>query len=335
MAEVLSRRHDPGRMARMLGAAGLVPVLLVIAIVVFGAVEPRFLSSANVSNVLRNASYLALVSSGQMLVMTLGGIDLSVGVMVAFGSVGTALSMQRLGVLFPAHETLVILLSCALTLALCAIVGAITGLLITLTKASAFMVTLGSFTVIGGICYYVTSGIPIYGMPTLFTRGFGRAALLGVPWPVTICAALVLGIAVAQRHLNAGRWLYASGGNPSAARASGIPVARLTVMAYALCSCLAGLAGLLLTARIGSGQANLGSEFMLQSIGAAVLAGVSLRGGVGRAEMVAVSSLFLAVLANGMNLVRIDSKLQTIVFGALVLTAIVLDRRRNAGRDYD
>lgn len=324
----------PAAMLRQLTAVGFVPVLLVVLVILLGIAEPRFLSEANFNNVLRNASYLAIISSGQMLVMILGGIDLSVGVVVALSSVSSAILMSRLGAALPGSETIVVLVACAAVLALATLVGAINGLLVARTGASAFMITLGTFSVVGGIAFYVTSGIPIYGMPTAFTRGFGRGALLGVQYPILIAILAIGALAWAQRHLAAGRHLYAAGGHAPAARSSGIRVTGLTVAAYAGCSLLAGLTGILITARIGSGQANLGSEFMLQSVSAAVLAGVSLRGGIGRAEMVAVSSLFLAVIANGMNLVRIDSKFQTIVFGILLLAAILIDRRRARVGDH-
>ncbi|MFC3721897.1 ABC transporter permease [Neoaquamicrobium sediminum] len=316
-------------------ATSIVPLLLLVLAVGLSIAEPRFFSETNIANILRNASYLAIISSGQMLVMILGGIDLSVGVVVALSSVTTSIVMSRLSALWPDHATLTILISCVIALGLSTSIGLINGLLVAYTKASAFMITLGTLTVVGGIAFYITSGIPIYGMPEGFTREFGRASLLGLSYPTYIAAALILAIALAQRHLNIGRHLYAVGGHGPAARASGLPVKKLTIMAYTLCSALAGLVGILLTARIGSGQANLGSEFMLQSIGAAVLAGVSLRGGIGRAEMVAVSSIFLTVVANGMNLLRIDSKLQTIVFGVLLLFAILMDRRNRGGPSYD
>ncbi|TKB18619.1 MAG: ABC transporter permease [Mesorhizobium sp.] len=315
-------------------AAGLLPVFLVVFAIVLTIVEPRFLSEANLSNVLRNTSYLAAISAGQMLVMILGGIDLSVGVIVALSSVTTSIVMSRLDALWPGQEAAVIAVSCLAALGLSAAIGAMNGILVAYTKASAFMITLGTLSVAGGIAFYVTSGIPIYGMPDAFTKGFGRGAWFGFSYPTYIVLTLILLLAVAQRHFNVARHLYAIGGHGPAARSSGISVKALTIGAYTCCSLLSGLAGIMITARIGSGQANLGSEFMLQSIGAAVLAGVSLRGGIGRAEMIALSSLFLTVVANGMNLLKIDSKLQTIVFGVLLLIAILTDRRSRGGFEH-
>ena len=133
---------------------------------------------------------------------------------------------------------------------------------------------------------------------------------------------------IVQQNSRLGRYLYAIGGNSDAARLSGIAVERHIVFAYTACSLFAGIAGILITARIGAGQANLGTEYMLQSIAVAVVAGVSLRGGTGRAEMVLLSATFITVFANAMNLIRIDSKIQTIVFGVVLLSAVFLDRRK-------
>ncbi|RUZ77856.1 ABC transporter permease [Mesorhizobium sp. M7A.F.Ca.US.006.01.1.1] len=330
----LSPKAASLRLPTFVTAGGLLPIFLLSLVVMLSVVEPRFFSDANLSNVLRNTSYLALISAGQMLVMILGGIDLSVGVIVALSSVTTSIVMSRLDTLLPGQGAAVITLACLAGLGLSAAIGAINGILVAYTKASAFMITLGTLSVAGGIAFYVTSGIPIYGMPDAFTKGFGRGSWFGFSYPTYLALALILLIALAQRHFNVGRHLYAIGGHGPAARSSGISVKALTIGAYTCCSLLSGLAGIVITARIGSGQANLGSEFMLQSIGAAVLAGVSLRGGIGRAEMIALSSLLLTVVANGMNLLKIDSKLQTIVFGVLLLIAILTDRRSRRGVEH-
>lgn len=129
-----------------------------------------------------------------------------------------------------------------------------------------------------------------------------------------------------------GRYIYAIGGNMDAARASGISTIVYIVATYTICSFLAAITGVLLTARVGSGEATLGTTLMLQSIAAAVIGGVSLRGGVGRIELVALGALFLSLLTNGMNLMRVDSKIQTIVVGAVLIVAVGIDRLNLAGQ---
>lgn len=312
-------------------AAVLLPLLLVALIVALAVGEPRFLSPLNLLNLSRNVAFLTIVSVGQMIVMIAGGMDLSIGVVVALSSVTTAIVMNQATLWFPGYELFAIALGTTAALAVSATVGLVNGLVIAKTGASPFIVTLGTFSIVGGISYYMTAGIPIYGMPTAFTNGFGRGSAAGIPYSVYVAVALVAAVLLVQRRMRFGRYLYAIGGNPVAARLSGISVARYTVLAFTSCSLLAGLAGVLITARVGGGQANLGSEYMLQSIAVAVVAGVSLRGGIGRVEMVLLSGLFITVFSNAMNLVRIDSKTQTIVFGVVLLVAVFLDRRKAPG----
>jgi ribose transport system permease protein len=139
---------------------------------------------------------------------------------------------------------------------------------------------------------------------------------------------------IVQRQTKLGRYLYAIGGNVQAARVSGVPVTFYLVTAYVLCSLLAAVTGVLLTARVGSGQATVGTTLMLESIAAAVIGGVSLRGGVGRVEMVALSALFLSIITNGMNLVKIDSKLQPVVMGLVLIISVALELRGERRRRH-
>jgi ribose transport system permease protein len=198
------------------------------------------------------------------------------------------------------------------------------------------MVTLGTLSIASGIALLLTNGIPVYGMPDEFVKGFGRALWLGLPTTVYVALALIVLVWIIQNHTVLGRYIYAIGGNLQAAMVSGVPTKTYLVLTYSLCGTLAAITGVLLTARLGSGQATLGGNIMmLQSIAAAVIAGVSLRGGIGRVEMVALGALFLSIVTNAMNLVRIDSKIQTIVLGVIVILAVALDEfgRRRRLRD--
>lgn len=327
---VSDTQATPTRM-RVRAASLALPMVLIALVGVLALIEPRFLSPLNILNLSRNVSFLTIVSLGQMIVMIVGGMDLSIGVVVALSSVTTAITMNQSIAWYPGQEAFAISFALAAALTISAVVGLINGVCIAVTGASAFIVTLGTFSIIGGISYYVTAGIPIYGMPNGFINGFGRGSAAGLPYSVYVAAALVILAVLLQRRTRLGRYFYAIGGNPVAARLSGVPVRRYTVAAYVCCSVLAGIAGFLITARVGGGQANLGSEYMLQSIAVAVVAGVSLRGGLGRAEMVLFSGIFITVFGNAMNLVRIDSKVQTIVFGVVLLIAVFLDQRKARG----
>ncbi len=312
---------------------GLLPVLLIVLVAVIALIEPRFLRPSNIFNVLRNASFLAIVSAGQMLVLIVGGFDLSVGAVVALTSIVTATAMAALMQVMPEAVTLVIFLGVGAGILAGAGVGLVNGLCVAFLRVSPFMVTLGMLSIASGIALYYTTGIPVYGMPREFTKEFGRAFILGLPAAIFIALALIAAVYFVQRRTKLGRYIYAIGGNMQAARVSGVPVNFYLISAYVLCSALAAVTGVLLTARIGSGQATMGSTLMLESIAAAVIGGVSLRGGIGRVEMVALSALFLSVISNGMNLVRIDSKIQTLVLGVVLILAVAFEqwneRRRN------
>ncbi len=313
------------RARRLVLSLGFLPLLLIALVIFMSLVEPRFLNRLNLFNVLRNSSFLMIVSAGQMLVLIVGGFDLSVGAVVALTSVATATTMAYCMQAFPGSIELVIFLGVLAGLAAGAATGLVNGLCVAFLRVSPFMVTLGMLSIVSGIALYYTTGIPVYGMPKEFTKGFGRALVLGLPATVYVALGIVLLVWLIQNWTKLGRYIHAIGGNMHAARVSGVPVNFYLIVAYVLCSLLAAVTGILLTARVGSGQATMGTTLMLESIAAAVIGGVSLRGGVGRVEMVALSALFLAIITNGMNLIRIDSKIQTVVLGVVLIVAVAIE----------
>lgn len=310
---------------RRLMVLGLLPLLMIVLCIVLGFVEPKFLRSANLINVLRNASFLMLIASGQMMVLIIGGFDLSVGAVVALTSVTTALSMNGLSAVFPDSLFLVISGGVLAGLAAGAAVGLLNGFVVAWMKVSPFMVTLGTLSIASGLALYLTQGVPVYGMPDLFTRDFGRMRILSLPVVIYLTAALLIMLWWIMNHTKFGKYVYAIGSNEHAARVSGVKVTFYIVATYVSCSMVASLTGILLTARVGSGEAGLGSTLMMESIAAAVIGGVSLRGGVGRVEMVALGALFLALVTNAMNLLRVDSKLQTVVIGVVIILAVGIE----------
>lgn len=309
---------------------GLALMLLILVLALY-ATEPRFASRLNILNIERNASFLLIVAAGQMMVMIVGGYDLSVGATIALASVVGSTVMTRLFEAHPDQVALCIAMGCAAALLCAAAIGAVNGACVALLGMPPFMVTLGTLSIASGAAFYITHGMPVYGMPTAYTEDFGRAVWIGLPAVTVIALLIVAVLVVVQRRTTLGRHLYAIGGNVQAARQSGLAVKTGLFCTYVACSLLAGITGLLLTARIGSGQANLGSDLMLQSIGAAVLGGASLRGGIGRVERLILSSLLLTLIANGMNLVRMESKIQTIVLGALLIAFVALGSFRKKG----
>lgn len=316
----------PSRLEGFLVNGGVVLVLLVLIVAVSAAVEPRFLNKLNLMNMGRNFAFLAIPALAQMLVMTTGGFDLSLGAVVASGSVVSALVMRSMGADLPEAGVAPVLAALAAALTLGLAIGAFNGWLVARFDISPFMVTLATASAIVGVVLFQTQGIPIYGVSEGFIDLIGRGRIGPVPYVALIALALVaLGI-VMQRGTRFGRHIYAVGSDARAALLSGVPRAKVLIATYALAGALAGVTGFLMTARLGSGQGTIAETLAMQTIAAAVIGGVSLRGGVARAELVALAALFLTVMANAMNLMRIDSKFQTLVLGLVLLGALALER---------
>jgi ribose transport system permease protein len=320
--------HSPPRgdlLYRAYGAIGFLPILRMLLVVAFALFVPHFLVLDNVFNVLRSSSFLVILAVGQMLVLIVGGFDLSVGAVVALTSVSSALVMAGLKDIFPEHPGLIILLGVLAGLGCGAAVGIVNGLCVAFLRVSPFMVTLGTASIATGIAQMLTNGIPVYGMPVSYVEGFGRALWLKLPSAVYLAIGIVFVVWVVQNFTRAGRYIYAIGGNLQAAVVSGVPARIYLILAYTICSVLASASGLALTAQIGSGQAAINSQLTLESIAAAVIAGVSLKGGVGKVEMVALGAVFLLILTNAMDLLTIDPRVQTIFLGVIVVLAVALE----------
>ncbi len=323
-------QKEVNQLVRVISTMGLLPILLIVIVAALSIFEPRFLGIFNILNVLRETSFLAILAAGQMLVLIVGGFDLSVGAVVALSSTVMATVMANTLGIMPDEVGLVIFIGVAAGIGCGVVVGLVNGLCVAYLRVSPFMVTLGTLSIASGIALLLTNGIPVYGMPKVFVNGFGRALWLGLPTTVYVALTLVIIVWAIQRFTVLGRYIYAIGGNLQASQVSGVSTKRYLITAYTMCGALAAITGVLLTARVGSGQATLGGDIMmLQSIAAAVIAGVSLRGGIGRVELVTLGALFLSIVTNSMNLVRIDSKIQTIVLGVIVIFAVALEEYGN------
>ncbi|MFT4268533.1 MAG: ABC transporter permease [Xenophilus sp.] len=320
----------PGR--RRLPAAALVPLLALALLAAMAVVEPRFYSRLNLVNIGRNAALASLLALGQMLVMIVGGFDMSLGAVVALGSVVGASTMAATFAAWPGQEVAAVAVGIGAALVSGAAVGIVNGLLVSGLRVAPFMSTLAVGSSVTGLVFYTTKGSPIHGFPASFADVFGRGIWLGLPVPVWLALAVLVLMVVLMTQRPFGRHLLAVGGNPAAARASGIAAGRLQVAAYAAAGLLAALAGVLLTARIGSGQATLGGSAAIESIAACVIGGVSLRGGVGSPWRVVSAAIFVALIGNAMNLARLDSKWQTAVLGAALLLAVGMEVRAQGRR---
>jgi ribose transport system permease protein len=307
---------------------GVLPFLLVIAIVVFGLMSDNFLSRGNLVNVARQSTYLTMVAMGQMLALLTGGFDMSVGTILAVTSVVGAMAMSAVFAASPDAVVLAIAIGMAAGLGAGLLIGIANGIGIAVFGVSPFMVTLGMASIGFGIALFLTGGVPVYGMPDAYSTFLGFGQLYGLPTPIYVTLAFIALMYVLLNWTRMGRYFYAIGGNPKAAHLSGINTRFNLFMAYVICAALASCAGLMLTARIETGEANIGATMPLESIAACVIGGVSLRGGSGRLGNVVLGAVFIGLVQNGMNLARIESYLQIVVVGVLLILAVVADQLR-------
>jgi len=310
----------------------LLPMALVVLLLGFAYVEPRVLSSGNLVNILIQGSYLVVFASAQMMVIITRGFDLSLGTCVSAVSVIAALAMT--GAFSGGGETtgFAIAMGIALGLGMGLLVGLFNGFAVAFLRVNPFVATLGSLNICLGIATMASDGRPVFNVPREFSTLVYNGSLLGVPAPLVLAAGLLAGLYFLLNHTVYGRALYIIGGNPQAAAVAGLPSRRYLLLAYVSCSLIAALGALMLTGRTGSGEPNLGGNLTLESIAAAVIGGVSLRGGIGGVQSVILGALFVTVLSNGMNLTRIDGNVQMIVLGCVIILAVFLDRFRAATR---
>jgi ribose/xylose/arabinose/galactoside ABC-type transport system permease subunit len=308
---------------------GVLPFLMLLAICIFSFISGHFLSERNLLNVARQASYLAIASLGQFLVLLVAGIDLSVGTITAAASVASSMTMIAIGQAVPEAIWLAIPAGMLAGVLVAMALGAVNGFGVSLLNVQPFMMTLGMTSIGFGLALFATSGMPVMGLPDAFAQRFGYGAILGLPLP--ICVALVLAglTGFVLGNTGSGRHLYAIGGNARAARLSGISVRRLTFTSYVLGAALCGVTGVMLTARMSSGEANIGATLPLETIAACVIGGVSLSGGTGRVWGVVLGALFITLVQNGMNIAQVDSYLQMVVIGLILIFAIIADNIRS------
>jgi ribose/xylose/arabinose/galactoside ABC-type transport system permease subunit len=320
-------RRAGGVAARCFAKVGALPLLLVMAIVVFSTMSPNFLTEDNLLSMLRQNSYVTIVVLAQFVVLLVGGIDLSVGAITALVSVTTAITMsnQLAGGSDPADA-----ISIGVFVGLITGLGAgiVNALGIGLLKINPFIMTLASGSVFTGVALKITSGLPVSGLPAEFSDLFGYSSWLGIATPIWIAAAAAVVLWAFLRWTKLGRNIYAVGSNPNAARLSGISPGYTMALAFVTAGVLIAIASILLTARLQSGEANIGADLPLQTIAAAVIGGVSLRGGVGNVLNAVLGAIFIGVVTNGMNLARIESYYAMIVLGIVLAVAVVADRLR-------
>lgn len=307
--------------------AGVLPWFLIIAVILLTVSTDSFMDSHNLSTVARQSTYLILAAMAQMVVLLTRGLDLSIGTMFAMCSVITSMTMVNVSA-SGASAWVAISLGLLAGMATTVVIGALNGIGVALFRVPPFVMTLAMSSIVAGLAFYITGGTPVYGMPGEFSEVFGYGKLLGVSVPVIVTALFILIMYLYINWTRVGRYLYAIGGNPKASELSGINIKFHLFMAYVISSAMTGISALLLTARLESGESNIGVEYPLMSIAACAIGGVSLFGGIGKLSNVVLGAVFIILVQNGMNLLQLNSYLQMVVIGMLLILAVVADNYR-------
>lgn len=292
-----------------LAAATLVQVL------VFAAIAPGFFSVANAVNIALSIAIIGILAVGMTAVILTGGIDLSIGSVLALAGVSAAIAATK-GAPLP----VVILVA----LGVGAITGIVNGSLIAWLRVPPFVATLAMLTVARGLSFIISGGRSIGGMPSSF-GALGRAVVFGVPAPVLVMVAVMAAGAFVLSRMVLGRHIYALGGNAEAAWLAGIRVKLVTGIVYTLNGVLGGLAGFVLASRLGAGVPNAGVQYELDVIAAVVVGGTSLSGGRGSIGSTLWGTVFIGVLTNGLNLANVDPYVQKIALGIVIVIAVIAD----------
>ncbi|PDQ18658.1 ABC transporter permease [Mesorhizobium sanjuanii] len=304
----------------MLLAARL-PIAIVVTLVLFGLVEPRVLSLGNFRNIAIQASYLSIFAMAQTMVILTRGFDLSLGYTVSLVSVVASMAMVAMG-----GGDASILYGVGAGVLIAALIGLANGLLIAGIGINPLVTTLGMANIVMALSSTISGGFPVTGLPRGLTAEFAQGSLMSIPIPIWFAGLVYTLLFLTLKATKFGRSLYIIGANPRAAVAAGIRTLPVLVLAYTLCAVLAALGALLLTARTGSGEPNLGGNLTLEAIAAAVVGGVRLSGGEGGVGAALLGALFITVLSNGMNLVQIDGYLQQICLGVIIIVSLIVNR---------
>jgi ribose transport system permease protein len=300
---------------------GQMPLLtLIVLCAVTALMTDRFLSPFNLTNILVQSSIMAVIAMGMTFVIVGGGFDLSVGSTAALSGCVAAMLMPGggmvLGVLGGVSAG--------------AAVGLANGFVIAMLGVNPFITTLGTMVLVRGVVFIITGGSPIgdEGLPPAFIA-FGSQRLFGVHYLVWVPIVLLAVLSFIMRATPYGRRVYATGGGREAAYLSGVPVRRVIASTYIWCGALAGLAGVMLAARLQSGQPTAGEFYELTAIAAVVLGGASLHGGEGTPAKSVVGVFIMVVLGNALNLLNVDSYWQRVAVGAVIIAAAAADRLRS------
>ena len=308
------------RLLSLISSGGLLYVGFAVLIVVFAIASPVFLTPENFANIGRQTTLVSIMAVGMTLVIISGEFDLSVGSSMALAGVIGALAMQNFGNVW--------IIGAAAALATGAAVGLVNGLLTTWLSIPSFLITLGSLSIARGLALLATGTRPVNILDENYYLIFGEGYLFGIPVPIIWTLIVAIAGIVLLHYSTFGRQIYATGGNATAARYTGIRTRRVKTICLVIAGFLAGLATLVITARSHAARPDAGAGIELDVIAAVILGGAALAGGRGTIIGALVGSLMIGVLNNGLNLVGVDPSLQLTVKGLIIWFAVTIGRRK-------
>lgn len=296
-------------------------VLIILGLgVILSFTTESFLTMTNIMNILRQVSINGILAIGMSLVCLTGGIDLSVGSILAFSGILTA------GLLNTTELPIAVIALIAIGVG--SFLGILNGYFVAYWDAPAFVVTLSMMTVARGLTYIYCDGKPISKLPEAFLK-IGKGSILGIPTPAIILAIVFAVFFIMLEKFKLGRYIYAVGGNMQAALVSGINVRRILTLVYTFSGLCCGIAAVVLTARVSAGLPTAGEGYELDAIAATVIGGTSLSGGRGKLWGTLLGALLLGMVNTGLDLLNVTSFYQKVVKGLIILGAILIDSRRN------
>ena len=308
-------------------------MILLLGCVLVALKNPRFIALSNIGTLGRDTSMIGIMAVGETFVILLGGIDISVGSIYALAGVVFAFFNV---IPYPEQQVVTLGLSTPLailiTVAICVLIGVIHGLFVSKLHMHGFLITLVTLGLALGVATAMTTGYPITGVQTDL-QNFTQGSVVGIPIPFIVFVVVALIAVVLTRFTYIGRHIYAVGGNPEAARLSGIPVDRRIILCYAISSGCAAIVGIISAGRLTEGSPAAGSGTELTAIAACVLGGISLLGGQGSIMGAFIGAMFIGVLANAMIILEVSPYWQQVVLGIVLLIAITFDMWRRRRRE--
>lgn len=291
-------------------------VLLIGLGILFTIGNPAFLRVSNIITILRQSCIMGILGMGEMALIIVGGLNLSMGAGVALATVIIAIITVKLGLPWPVAILTVLVVN--------TLIGYVTGVIINKTKIVPMIGTLAISTIISGIAYILCGGLPISGIPGS-VKFFYQGNVGPIPMPIIIAAVIIILIGILFNYTYFGRQIFATGSNREAARLSGINTDRVFVSCYTICGALCGVAGLLMIGRMGSGQPNCGATLDMDVLSALVIGGVSFLGGEGKVTKAVGGIILIVELTNGLTLCGVNEYIQMVITGSVFLIAVVLD----------